>query len=436
MNTTRHCILGCALLVAACDETSNGAGIAAATHDGYFAVLSTNYTGATSISLLGRDGAVVDNEWVGSKTENPDLRTPLSEDVVLPTVSQSRRYLTTIERGLGVVTRFDLDDGKVLGQVRTDESPDDDKAAYHSNPQDVHYVSDDSAWVSRWAPNPDASADERERGSDLIEFKPSTMKRTARRIDLGKFDGEVEEMQFDAQFKPTGTVTSVANARPASLVPAGDFLVVGLVRATTAFNYAPGVTVVIDPKSGQVTGSIALEGLSNCGDVRPVVGEPSQVLVGCIGAWGDAMAAGIVKLKVSDKGKPSIVVSYRVADHEGADNAVTGVVSLGKSKVVGTAPGVLDPKTKETTETDATYAIDLESGEQELLFESKGAFSIGVAAFDAETGVLLVPDAGGGGDMRYGVQRFRVDPQLQIEEEGFVEVAPQTTLAAREVRHL
>ncbi|HEX2677913.1 MAG TPA: hypothetical protein VHM19_14770, partial [Polyangiales bacterium] len=119
--------LGSTLLLAtACNEDSKGGDLSGAKHEGYFAVLSSNFTGATSISLLGEDGEVVADEWAGSKTKNAKLHTPLSMDVVLPSVSESRRYLTTIERSLGTITRFDLNDGTVLGQVRTDESAADD----------------------------------------------------------------------------------------------------------------------------------------------------------------------------------------------------------------------------------------------------------------------------------------------------------------------
>ena len=425
------------MLLAACMENTGGSGIHAAHHDGHFAVVSTNYTGATTISLLGEDGAVVDAEWIGSKTENPDLRSPLADDVVLPTLSFSRRYLTTIERGLGVVTRLDLDDGTVLGQVRTDDSPESDMAAYHSNPQDVYYVSEESAWVSRWADNPEAEVPAAERGTDLIELDPSVMKRTERRIDLSDLSVEIEEDQFDENFMPIGTVQSTAYASPAALVGAGNFLVVGLVRITAAYNYAPGMVAIVDPVAGKFTDSVELKGLTNCGDVREVVDEPSQVLVQCLGAWGDAGAAsGIVKIAVDAKGKGEILETFRVTDHEDAVNTQSSLVSLGGNLVVAAAAGALDPTTQEIVETDRLYSVDLKTGKQVELWKSVGAFSLGIPAFDPKTGVLLVPDAGSDEAPIYGVHRFIVDADMNIDDDGFVQVAPKTTLAAREVRRL
>lgn len=424
------------VLLAACED-AEGAGLEAAHHDGHFAVVSTNYTGATTVSLLGDDGEVVDAEWIGSKTKNPELRTPLTEDVVLPTVSFSRRYLTLIERGLGVVTRVDLDDGKVLGQVRTDESPEEDMAAYRSNPQDVYYVDEESAWVSRWAQNPDSKAPASEQGTDLIEFDPSTMKRTDRRIDLSELSIEIEEEQYDENFEPIGKVMSTAHASPATLVPVGDFLAVGLARLTASYNYGPGALAIVDPIAAKLIDTLDLKELSNCGDVRPVVGEESEVLVQCQGAFGDGgIAAGIVRVAVDGEGKAKVVGTFRVADHEGAANTNSSLTSLGGDQVASVAAGSLDSTTGALIEPDVLYRVDLKTGKQVELWTSEGAYSLGIPAFDPETGVLLVPDAGGSEEPIYGTHRFIVGSDMTIEDDGFVKVAPGTTLAAREVRRL
>ena len=429
-------ILLCMLAVA-CNDSNNAAGLTGAASTSYFAVVSTNYMGATTISLLGKDGEVVKNEWVGSKTTNPDLRSPLADDVVMPTVSYSRHYLTTIERGLGVVTRFDLTDGSVIGQLRTDESPQDDMSAYHSNPQDVYYVSDTSGWISRWAANPDANAAPKEKGTDLIEFDPRTMKRTGRRVDLSSLDTTIEETQYDKDFKPIGMVTSAATASPAGLVPAGKSLVVGLVRITAAYNYAPGLVAIVDPVAGKLLGTLALDGLTNCGEVRPVRGQSSQVLVGCIGTFGDGGAnGGIVKIEVDDKGKAKILYAFRVADHMDAQDTNSNIVSLGGDLVLSSVPGSIDPTTMQVGNTDAAYTLDLKTGKQKQLFKSEGAFSIGVPALDADTGAILIPDAGSMGNPLFGIHRFLIDPDMKITDDGFVNVAPKTTLGAREVHVL
>jgi hypothetical protein len=86
--------------------------------------------------------------------------------------------------------------------------------------------------------------------------------------------------------------------------------------------------------------------------------------------------------------------------------------------------------------TDAAYTLDLKTGKQKELFKSEGAFSIGVPALDVATGAILVPDAGSMDKPLFGIHRFLLDPDKSISDDGFVEVAPKTTMAAREVHAL
>lgn len=406
-------------------------------HDAYFAALSDNYDGAVVVSLLGLDGEVVDEAWLSPKLKNADLGTPFSSDVVLPTVSQSRRYLTAIERSLGVVTRFDLEEGTVIGQMKTDASPEDDMAAFHSNPQDVFYLDDTHAWVDRWTKNLDPKADKAEMGNDLIGFNPSTMKRNDARIDLTSFDVSVTETQYDDMFMPVGEVESTAWARPARMVPAGDSLVVGLVRMTDAYTPAEGATAVVDPDSGKVTDEVALEGLRNCGDVYPVADADDRVLIGCIGDYNTGLGpeTGIVEIKIDANGKATTVQSWLAADHDGAAPSAQYLVSLGGNLVFAVSSGTLDVDGTTVTEPDSAFVLDLKAGTQKLLFKSDGAFSVGLPAFNPDSGVLLVPDAGSLTDPTYGVRRFQVDG-AKVTADGFVEVAASTTLAVREVHAL
>jgi hypothetical protein len=414
--------------------SGGGDGVA---HDAHFAALSDNYTGSVVISLLGADGSVVDDAWLSPKLKNADLRTPFSNDVVLPTVSPSRRFLTAIERGLGVVSRFDLESGKVVGQMKTDDSPEDDMAAFHSNPQDVFYLDDSRAWTSRWSKNLDPDAPAAEQGNDLIAFDPGTMKRTDARVDLTGFDVTVTEIRYDDMFNPIGEVESTAWARPSRLVPVGDHLVVGLVRMTDAYTPAEGATAVVDPATGKVTDDAALDGLKNCGDVYPVADAPDSVLVGCIGDYNTGLGpeTGIVRLDVDASGKANMARAWLAKDHDGAAPSAQYLASLGGDLVFAVASGSLDLDGTTVAEPDRAYVIDLATGAQDMLFESDGAFSIGLPAFDSETGVLLVPDAGSLDEPTHGVRRFHVDGD-EVKADGFVEVAPDTDLAVRQVHKL
>ena len=405
---------------------------------GEFVVGSDNYSGATSISLLDGEANVSEDDWLSSKVQNPKLRTPLSEDVVFPTVSADARILTTIERGLGVITRFDLESGSVLGQLRTDDSPEDDDAAFHSNPQDVVFVSADSAWVTRWESNPNTDVEARERGNDLIEWSPKTWKRSDRRIDLSPLDQKIEEQTFDADGNATGSVEATAYASPAALVPVGgSFAAVGITGITKSYSYAEGRLAIVDLERGKLVSTLELEGLSNCGELRPVPDEPQSVIVACIGVFGDGgEQAGLLKVTVDAEGKAKIQHAFRKADHEDAANSNSNVASLGGNIVVAVAAGRIDPETMEPAEVDKLYRVDLASGEQEVLWESDGAFALGMPAFAASTGWLLVPDAGNRDQPLTGVQRFRVNAEREVDYDEFVEVAAETRLAARRVHAL
>lgn len=419
-------------LLVACDDEA-GEGLGDATHDAFFAVVSSNYTGASSISLLGEDGSVVDAEWVGSATDNPDLRTPFSEDVVLATTGPSRRYLTVLERSLGVVTRFDLDEGTVIGQLRTDSSPANDEAAYHSNPQDVVFMAD-SAWISRWQPNPDPGADEAEGGNDLIEVDVETWERGEGRIDLSSLDETVMEPVYDENFEVIDMVEATAAASPARLVRTGDFIAVGLTRITASYTYGPGALAIVDPASGEITDTLDLPPLKNCGDIVPVAGNAMRVLVPCVGDYAFlGPETGLTLVEVNADGKAEIVESYLVADHDGA--AATGQypVSLGGTRVLAVASGSLDLDTGAALTFDTMYVIDLASGDQEQLFESDGAFSIGAPSFDPDTGLVLVPDAGDMEEPSIGLRSFQLGDDGDLAEGDFIEVAADSGLAARQV---
>jgi hypothetical protein len=420
------------LAAAGCNDDLDERGLSAGS--GEFAVLSNNYMGATSISLLSDTGAVSDDDWVSSKSQNPKLRTPLSEDVVLPTTSRDARVLTTIERGLGVITRFDVEDGDVLGQLRTDDSPEDDKAAYHSNPQDVLYVSETSAWVSRWEPNAAADAEDRERGNDLIEWNPETFERTGRRIDLSELNQEIEEVQFDKDGNPGDSVQATAYASPASLVKVGKYAAVGITGISKSYNYATGKLAIVDLDKAELVSTLELSDLSNCGEVKPVAGDPNSVIVACIGAYGDGgEQAGLLKVRVDDAGRAEIERELRIVDHDDAANTGSNVASLGGDIVVAVAAGVIDAATMKVAEPDRLYRIDLKTGEQTELWESAGAFAIGVPAFAEKTGLLIVPDAGDKPEPVTGVHRFSVNDAREVEHEALVEVAKDTGLAARQV---
>jgi len=418
------------------DGGAGDAGVDGARHGAHFAVISTNYTGATAISLLDLDGDVLDDVWVSSATENPALRTPLAEDVVAQTVSGSRRYLTVLERGLGVVTRFDLDAGAVLGQVRADSAGGEAGGAFASNPQDVAFIDGGSAWISRWMNNPDPDAPTQELGNDLVEFDPATMARLAGRIDLSSIDVSTQVPQYDAEMNVVGMSEDTAFARPTGLVAVGNHLVVGLGVITEEFSYGPGAMAVVDPRSGDITAHVPLSPLRNCGQVTPIPGAPERVLVACIGNWaGLGPESGLAIVEVDADGSARVVMRYDLSDHGGAVVATQNVISLGGTLALGTSGGAIDAQSGEVSAPDAAYLIDLADGTQRSVLQSTGAFSLGVAAYDAAAGIVLLPDAGSLDAPRLGIHRLHLH-DAELTPDDFITVADDTGLAARQVHRL
>lgn len=350
-----------------------------------YAVVSSDFS-SSSIAVLDESFEVLDESWVNSGTTYPGLVAALSGDVVLPTEQAGDGTLAIIDRFFtDVVTRFFVPSGNLNGQVRTHAEGVD--AGFSSNPQDFVFVSDQSAWVPRYEPNLDPAALPYDQGNDLVEVDPTEMRLTGARIDLSPLNTTVEVVG-DA-----GPVETEVFARPTRAVLIGSRLVVGLDRVSASFDAAgPGMVAVVDLEDESVEG-VALDGLNNCGNVGVVPGAPTKVIVACAGfsqPFGDEAqiraSSGIAVLDASER-VVEIERLWRVADHPEAAVSVGAVAALDEQRVVAVANGDF------ATTVDTLQAIDLATGEQELVYESTGSFVIGRSAYDAEREMLFVPDA-------------------------------------------
>jgi hypothetical protein len=434
MNRTR--VIGAIALLAlcACDESASKS-IEPVSADVRFAVISTDYVGATSIALLDKNGDVIDDKWIGSYSADTELRAPLSQDVVMPTISSSRDTLTTVERGIGVISRFDIKKGSVIGQLRTEKSSKGGESSYNSNPYDVFTVNETSAWVTRWQPNFNTDPSDSEAGNDLIEIDPTKMVRKERRVDLSEFNTTAMMPVYDTDGNEIDEKETVVYARPSNLVGAGDFLVIGLSRLTENFDPGPSMIAVMNPVDGKITDSLEIDGLKNCGEVKPVVDSDNRVLVACAGDWKDVSKdGGIAMVEVDARGKVTLVENWRIADHKDAAPTQSNVISLGATIVAAVAPGKRDASSGEIATPDEMVLIDLSTGKQKRLFQSEGVFSIGVGAYNPKTSVLLVPDTGADESPDfYGLRRFIVKGEMACDEDGVVDIAEDLMLPARYV---
>ncbi|MCZ6807974.1 MAG: hypothetical protein O7F08_13535 [Deltaproteobacteria bacterium] len=339
--------------------------------DPAFAVLSTDFT-SSAISLLDEDGDVLADEWLTSGTTSPILVAALSGDVAFPTKQLGDGSLVVIDRlNTDVISRFEMATGGLYGPVRTQGTS--DVAAFSSNPQDCVFLSDTLAWITRNQPSFEEAPEPDVAGNDLFEFDPSTMTLTGGRIDFSSFNEQIDGV--------------TVYARPNRLVRLEDFLLVGLDGFSADFTVAmPGKVVVVEIATGDVIG-FSLGGAKNCGAVAPIPGVDDQAFVACRGASPtfdpaeQRMTAGVFVVEVDGDGVASIVRSWLPSSDPGAANSTSNVVPLNDREVIAVA----------NEATDEAYVLNVETGDQTLLFDIPGSFKIGQGAYDPDSELLLIP---------------------------------------------
>lgn len=350
-----------------------------------YAVVSTDFS-SSSIAMLDESFELIDESWLSSGTTYPGLVATLSGDVALPTQQQSAESFSVIDRFLtDVVSQFFVPSGNLNGQQRTHGEV--GSSGFSSNPQDVIFVDAHQAWVPRYETNLDPDAAEENKGNDLYAIDPSTMASTGERIDLSSLNTtELVDM-------PSGDVEVEVLARPSRGVLVGSTIVVGLDRISAAFEAAgTGMVAIVDLDDESVDG-LELPGLKACARLVPIPGEPDKVAVACTGfsrPFGVEeqirASSGIAVLSVGD-GSASVERIWRVADDDGAAIAVSSIVALDETRVLAVAPGNF------VDTTDILYEVDLSDGSQSPVHSSSGSYTIGVSAYDADSGMLYVPDA-------------------------------------------
>lgn len=391
-----------------------------------FAVVSSDYS-ETSIAVLDEGFAILDESWVNSGTTFPGLVATLSGDVVLPNRQAGDGTVTIVDRYLtDVVSRFFVPSGNVNGQVRTHG----ELADYSSNPHDLIFVDETSAWATRYEPNLDPSAAPENGGTDLVEIDPRTMTLTGRRIDLSTLNttGTVET--------GSGPVEVPVYARPSRGVRVGSILVVGLARLAGAFDAAgPGMVAIVDLEDGSVKGLPLGGELADCENATPVPGAPTKVMVACLGfanPYGDETqrraSAGVVRVGVDAQGA-RVEATWRASDDPDAAIAVQGLVALDEARVVSVDFGAFVPG-PDPDIPDALYVMDIEGGDQHLLHESPSAFEIGFSAYDPDTDRLYVPEAGANAVIEF---TMREDGGTQV---GSLPIAPSIGFPPRHVYRL
>lgn len=372
-----------------------------------YVVLGTDFSSAY-IGWLNADGFAIDGNWVNSGTTAPGLVATLSGDVGSPTQLPGDGSFYIIDRfGTDVLTRVTIPGGVVLGQMRT--HGDDCDSAFSSNPYDVVVVSETQAFVTRYGYSASGETSVACRGSDMLEFNPTTMERTGNGIDLSSYGADVTVRNAMGMTAPRHV-----EPRPSRAFLTGNgFIVVGLERLSGDFNgSADGILAVVNPATGAHSGH-TVTGLKNCGGIKPVPGHPNRVAMLCTGyKKNDAMDAnepsrrnssGIVVFEVSDTGTVTEIAAWRASEHL-SDPQLTGdAVMLSSTRALVIKRGDWQSPTVK----DDVYLLDLETGVYTFVVSAdKGYGFYGAMSFDPATRFVLIPD------VDLGVRRYRVNEDL------------------------
>jgi len=391
-----------------------------------FAVVSSDWS-ASSVSLLGLDGALLADDYLTSGSTQSGLVTALSGDVELPTRSGEQGVLVLIDRyKTDVITRVNISDGTILGQVKTHTPPTQATSnAYTSNPHDYLRIDDSTAWVTRNQPNLDPSIPDIDKGNDLLRIDPTKMERTDERIDLSSLNTRATRKNPD-----TGADEEVnVFARPSRMTRVGGTLIVGLGRSAFDFSaFGSGMVAVVDLDTKSVEG-LVIEGLQGCTSVKPIPDSDTDVLVGCGGVYKkERESAGVAIVHVED-GKASISSSWRAQDHADQPALSSGFVALSSTRITASS------NKYSGSEPSVFGTLDLTTGVfTQLLSTPAASGTFGTPFFDADTGLLLVPDASVDGDKRptSGV-RLLQQVDGSFEETSVTAVSSATAMPARHV---
>jgi hypothetical protein len=344
-----------------------------------FAVVSSDYS-STAIAMLDGEGDALDAEWFTSADALAGLVAALGGDVSLPTTPEAGHVVVLDRFRVDVITRVAIPGGELVGQLRTHSTA--GVAGFSSNPQDYLALGSDRAWISRFGQNPDAAVEASEAGTDLIEIDPTTMARTGARVDLSSFSTLVGE-------------TDVL-ARPSRMLRLGDYVAVGLGLLSADFSAsADGVVVLVDPADASLT-SVTLTGLRNCGTMVPVPEDDTRALVACTGHSGtfDAAevraSAGVVVVHLNGDALEE-EARWEASTDAGAAVAVNGITAISADEFVAAEYGDFIAPTN-----DAVYRVVISTGVQTQVATAEGQYQVGTMAFDAASGLLLVPDASEG----------------------------------------
>lgn len=222
--------------------------------------LSTNYQ-ATSVAVIGFDGAVLADAILSSASATTGLSAPLSGDVVAPTTPTTSGDIVLVDRTpAGVITWLDPTGAKKTRQLAIGPK---------TNPYDYAEVAADKGYVPRFDVNPNAEG-ALDRGGDVLVV------RTDEPAMVASIDVASPVLAAVPGFTP----------HPARVLLAGTSALVLAPTYGDGFKESgDSVIIRIDAATDAVTDVIPLPGLRGCLGLA-LSPDGARVAVGCSGTFG------------------------------------------------------------------------------------------------------------------------------------------------------
>lgn len=336
-------LLFAALALPACDASlpgsTGGTDVASGPFGrGVFSLNTDDAYDATTVSLVGLDGAVLSSSF---------LTSGLSGDVVAPSVPVAGGDVVLLDRWYSLVTWVDVRTARVRAQLHADG---DERAR---NPWDYLPVASDKAYITRYDPWPG-----RAEHGDVAVVDPRSAGVLApieRRIDVGSAVG-----------LPAGHIV-----HPARGVVADGLAYVVTVNATPDYEYTDSTLVVIDTAKDEVIDSRELTGLRDC---TAIALSPDRETL-AIACSGDLQANGALIQEHSGL----VVLDRATLEESGRFPAAqlgAGVLGFSLTYVTSGSVLVLLSGNVQSSVGDAAVLVDLVTGESRSVHES-APFTIG-----------------------------------------------------------
>ncbi len=371
------------------------------------AVLGSDYA-SSSLSIVARKGATLFRESVlHSGSAAPGLSVALSGDVVLPRAHDPHNRIVLIDRYPNSVLSFlDPVDFSVMDQLSV-------ATGFAANPRDFLWLSESKAYVTRYERNARAGAGDFDGGDDLLVVDPDALAIVGR-IPLGD--------QADTTANPG------LQARPDQMAWAGGLVWVTLNHLTDDFKGAgEGLVVAIDPATDEIVHRLALPGLANCGGIVSVA-ERQALYLSCSGLFvageeEQRSRSGLARVDLSVS-PPEAAVLRSAATGSGQPFGFELDVARGRW-LFAVRFGDLEAEIP-----DRLVAVELDTGEEELVYEASSAFGLGGLLVDEAYGVLYVGDAA---PESPAVHVYRVT-EGGFTPAGSLDSHPRTGLPPRQIR--